>query len=498
MWILFDLGSIAFLAALLLTPWVRDFSVRRGLVDTPDAVRKIHRRPVPRMGGVAVIAAYAIALAFIFIAPYRNLQIDLPTAVHGALTLLPPAILIFLTGLIDDLVNLRPWQKLLAEIGAAVWVYFNGIRVSVLKGTEAELWLSLPVTVLWLVGCTNALNLIDGMDGLASGVGFFAASTTLVAALTHEHVELALVTAPMVGALLGFLRYNFNPASIFLGDCGSLTVGFLLGCYGALWSHKSAAILGLTAPLMALAIPLLDVALSVLRRFLRGRPLFSPDRGHIHHRLIDHGLTPRRAVLLLYSLCGLAAIFSLLQDLGNQRFGGLIVVLFCAAAWMGIQHLGYAELGIAGRLFFGGSLRQLIDIQARLQQFQSALQSAKTWADRWSVILQGCSEFGFRGARMKIGDAIYERMDPASPNAVVWQLRIPLPHGQYVNFYREIESAMHPITLSNFAEIVQKALTAWLATPEPQFVPETASGPSPARSSPSSANAGAISPSSEV
>jgi len=468
MWILFDLGSIAFLAALLLTPWVRDFGLRHGLVDTPDSARKIHHRPVPRLGGLAVVAAYSLALAFILVAPYRNLQIDIPHAVRGALALMPPAIVIFLTGLLDDLVGLKPWQKLLAEMGAAVWVYYNGVRVVVFRGTEIELWLSLPLTVLWIVGCTNALNLIDGMDGLASGVGFFASATTLVAALTHQHVELALVTAPLVGALLGFLRYNFNPASIFLGDCGSLTIGFLLGCYGALWSHKSAAILGLTAPLMALAIPLLDVALSILRRFLRGRPVFSPDRGHIHHRLIDHGLTPRRAVLLLYGVCGLAAIFSLLQDLGNQRFGGLIVVLFCAAAWMGIQHLGYAELGIAGRLFFGGSLRQLIDVEARLQQFQSALQAAKTWDQRWAVILKGCGEFGFSGARMKIGDAIYERMASPGHSPAVWQLRISLPAGQYVNFYRDLASEMHPITLSNFAEIVQKGLSAGLAEPAPE------------------------------
>lgn len=473
MWILFDLGSIAFLAALLLTPWVRDFSMRRGLVDAPDSMRKIHRRPIPRLGGVAVVAAYSIALAFILVAPYRNVHIDIPKAVHGALALMPPAIVIFLTGLLDDLVGLKPWHKLLAEAGAAVWVYFNGVRVVVLRGTEFELWLSLPLTVLWIVGCTNALNLIDGMDGLASGVGFFAAATILVAALTHQHIELALVTAPLVGALLGFLRYNFNPASIFLGDCGSLTVGFLLGCYGALWSHKSATILGLTAPLMALAIPLLDVVLSILRRFLRGRPVFSPDRGHIHHRLIDHGLTPRRAVLLLYGVCGLAAVFSLLQDLGNERFGGFIVVLFCAAAWLGIQHLGYAELGVAGRLFFRGSLRQLIDVEVRLQQFRQSLQAAKTWADRWSVILRGCREFGFRGARMKIGETIYEQIAPAPQNNVAWQLRIPLPGGQYVNFYRDLDSEMHPVTLSNFAEIVQKEITVWLSDSNPPPAPGT-------------------------
>jgi UDP-N-acetylmuramyl pentapeptide phosphotransferase/UDP-N-acetylglucosamine-1-phosphate transferase len=138
----------------------------------------------------------------------------------------------------------------------------------------------------------NAVNLVDGMDGLAAGVGFFATVTTLIAALIHQNLELAIVTVPMAGALLGFLRYNFNPASIFLGDSGSLLVGLLLGCYAALWSQKSATMLGMAAPLMALAIPLLETSLSILRRALRNRPVFGADAGHIHHKLLEQGLTP--------------------------------------------------------------------------------------------------------------------------------------------------------------------------------------------------------------
>src|SRR5439155_4205751 len=144
-----------------------------------------------------------------------------------------------------------------------------------------ENWWSLPVTLFWLVLCTNAFNLIDGVDGLAAGLGLFATLTMLVAALAQNNVALAVATAPLAGCLLGFLRYNFNPASVFLGDSGSLLIGFLLGCYGVIWSQKSVTMLGMAAPAMVLAFPLLEVALSVARRFLHNEPIFAGDRGHI-------------------------------------------------------------------------------------------------------------------------------------------------------------------------------------------------------------------------
>ena len=161
-------------------------------------------------------------------------------------------------------------------------------------------------------------------------MGLFATITVLISALMTQSLQLALVTVPLVGALLGFLRYNFDPASVFLGGiAGSLLIGFLLGCYAILWSHKSATILGMTAPLMAMSIPLLDVGLSIVRRFLRHQPIFGADRGHIHHKLLDRGLTPRRAAILLYLASGLAAAFSLLQsEVSPNEFQGLIIVLF--------------------------------------------------------------------------------------------------------------------------------------------------------------------------
>src|SRR5262249_40566092 len=162
-----------------------------------------------------------------------------------------------------------------------------------------------------------------------------------------------------------------------------------------------ATTLGMTAPLIALAMPLLDTALAIARRFLRGQPIFSADRAHIHHRLLDRGFTPRRVALLLYSACGVAAAFSLLQHLTHNRFSGLIVILFCVATWIGVQHLGYAEFGIAGKLVWRGSFRGMVNSQLRLQQFERKLSLARTVDDAWDLIVAGAQEFGWSGVRLR-------------------------------------------------------------------------------------------------
>src|SRR6202451_4354030 len=236
--------------------------------------------------------------------------------------------------------------------------------------------LGFAITVVWLVGCSNAFNLIDGMDGLAAGGGLFATIPMLLAALTQNNIPLILATMPLAGCLLGFLRYNFSRASVYLGDCGSLTLGFLLGCFCALWSEKSVTLVALTVPLLAVSIPLLDVVLSILRRYLRNRPIVEADRGHIHHKLWERGLSPKSAVLTIYAFCGGVALLSLVASSLRNQFSGLIVVVFCAAAWMGIQHLGYTEFAMAGRLFLQGGFRRIIDFETRLVEFEKTLAPA--------------------------------------------------------------------------------------------------------------------------
>ncbi len=463
---LFDATCVAFLLALLFTPFVRDLSKRSGLIDRPDGDRKRHSDEIPRLGGVGVILAYVIALGFVSIAPYRNVNIDVDAGKATALALMPAALIVFGTGLADDIWSLKPWHKLLFEILAAGLAYKAGFGVYALRGHELSPWISAPVTVLWLVGCTNALNLIDGIDGLAAGVGVFATLTSFVAALIHGSLDLAFVTAPLVGALLGFLRYNFNPASIFLGDSGSLLIGFLLGCFGMLWGQKSATAIGMTAPLIALAIPFLDTGLAITRRYLRAQPIFGADRSHIHHRLLDQGLTPRRTALMLYAICGLCAVLAILQDVAHTGYSGLVIIIFCAGAWMGVQHLGYAEFGITSRFLLKGSLRGMIDVQFRLQEFERTLKQAITYQQFLEIAKNGALGFGFAGIKFDTLLGPYEYMAESPP--VRWQLAASLEKGGNVTLYFGPTQAVQPLALSLFPKYLTDCLARHLDVTAPQ------------------------------
>ena len=289
--------------------------------------------------------------------------------------------------------GLEPWHKLLGEIIAAGGAYWAGIHINGLAGYGVGAWWNLPATILWLLACTNAINLIDGVDGLATGVALFSTCTTLIAAVLQNNTALAIATVPLVGCLLGFIRYNFNPATIYLGDCGSLFIGFLLGCYAVIWSQKAATILGMTAPLMALSIPLLDMTLAIARRFLRRQPLFEGDRNHIHHRLLNRGFTPRKVALTLYACAALGAVFSLFVS--NRNMSGFIIVAFCMTTWIGVQHLGYVEFGVAGRLFIDGAFRRLLNSHISIETLEQNLTEASTPEDCWKVLRRSYREFGF-------------------------------------------------------------------------------------------------------
>jgi len=319
-----------------------------------------------------------------------------------------------------------------------------------------------PLTLLWLGGCANAFNLIDGVDGLAAGLGLFATITVLVSALLHGNVALALATAPLGGALAGFLRFNFNPATIFLGDCGSLTVGLLLGCFGALWVEKSATMLGMTAPLMALAVPLLDTALAIARRFLRKEKIWEADRGHIHHRLLDRGLTPRKAVLVLYGVAALGAVLSIAQSSLANGYAGVVVILFCAAAWMGIQHLGYVEFGVAGRMFIDGAFRRRLKAQILLQALEESLGRATTPDECWQAIAGAGREFGCHGVSMRLSGRAFGNGGGNGGEPGTFLVRIPLDGGDYVELEREVDGAPRPEAVGAFASLISKKLLAKL------------------------------------
>lgn len=450
----------AFVLSLVLTPLVRDWSVRIGLVDRPDHKRKIHSTATPRTGGIAILGAYCGAYALLLLLRVQGRSL---VAEHFAdiARLLPAVAIVFFTGLLDDWLNLRPGQKLAGQVAASAWAWFAGVRIAAVAGVETAPWLSFLLTVAWLILCSNAFNLIDGVDGLAAGVGLAATVTILIAGMFHGDISLGLATAPLAACLLGFLRYNFNPASIFLGDSGSLVIGFLLGCYGVIWSQKSATMLGVAAPVMALALPLLEVLISILRRFLRNEPIFSADRGHIHHQLLDRGFTPRRVALLLYGVCGVGAALSLAQSLLNHNgIGGIAILLFVTVTCFGVRYLSYAEFAATARFLWAG-LRPMLGAQVKIELFERELDSARGIEECWQALERAARSLGYSHITARLGDARFSAAADRDHAAAFWQMRLNLSQECWVNI-SQTAGGEQPMLLIPFAGVVRRVLPAKL------------------------------------
>jgi UDP-GlcNAc:undecaprenyl-phosphate GlcNAc-1-phosphate transferase len=447
------------LLTLCLTPVCRIASCRIGWVDRPTA-RKVHLVPVPRTGGIAIFVGYAAALGIMLF----NHGKDSHSVLAGIHALFPAVIVVFATGMIDDIVGLKPWMKIGGEIVGGAMAWNAGVQIRSIAGLPiSNVWLSVALTIFWLAICTNAFNLIDGLDGLAAGVGLFATATALFSALLNGDGQLAIVTAPLLGALLGFLPFNFNPASIFMGDCGSLTVGFLLGCFGVIWSQKSATMLGMTAPLIALAIPLLDTALAIVRRFLRRQPIFGADRGHIHHRLLARGFTTRHVVYLLYASAGVVAGLSLMLSTNYGHFGGLALVIFCAIVCLAIHHLRYEEFDAARSLIGGGLFRRVLSANLSIRQLERDLQAARSLEECWKVLLVAISGFGFSEASLHFYSskriARFLNADPLR----CWTLRIPLTGSGHIELSVPFDANPVPATLGRLAVSLRTVFAARIA-----------------------------------
>jgi UDP-GlcNAc:undecaprenyl-phosphate/decaprenyl-phosphate GlcNAc-1-phosphate transferase len=450
------LGLTAFVLCLVLTPICRNVFTRFNLVDHPDGERKLHGKPIPRIGGIPIALSYAIALGLMVAFAPQGARISVQ---HSTLfwSLLPASALVFLTGLIDDLIGLRPWHKLAGQVVAAVLAVSLGARANLINGHASAHWLTILLSILWLVGCTNAFNLIDGLDGLASGIGLFATLTTLLAAILHGDTGLAMATIPLVGCLLAFLRYNFSPASIFLGDCGSLTIGFLLGCFGVIWSQKSATLLGMVAPMMALAIPLLDVGLSIGRRFLRRVPIFKGDRGHIHHMVMAQGFKARDAVLILYGFCGIAAILALLESVTSLHFRGLTIILFCSLAWFCVRSLNYTEFNAAGRIFSQNIILRIVREDISLLTMKELLASAATAEEYWNAVRGACAELRCASVEMSLDGQYFEDVLQERRDASLCRMTYPIGDQGYILLTRAIDEKI-PLLMMSMLHSLQEAI----------------------------------------
>jgi UDP-GlcNAc:undecaprenyl-phosphate/decaprenyl-phosphate GlcNAc-1-phosphate transferase len=358
------------LISFIITPFVRNRALRLGLVDVPKERRHIHTNPIARAGGIAIFIAFVISLSLLLFLDNR-VGLSFKAELQNLLRLMAPCFLIFLLGLVDDALGLSARSKFLVQLAAALLFYSLSARITTIgnpfTGTLIDLgWLSLPITVLWLVGIANAFNLIDGVDGLSAGSALFATLAMMCVALVNGNLMVTVLTCALAGAILGFLKYNFNPATIFMGDCGSLFIGFMLAALAIQGAQKSTTVVAIAIPLVSFGLPVLETLLSMARRFLAGESLFGADRRHIHHQLLAKGLSHRQVVILLYGVSAFFALLSLLLIDSPGRVLGLILLVFGISAWLGIQHLGYHEFGEVGRLF-QRSLRQRAVMAANIQ-----------------------------------------------------------------------------------------------------------------------------------
>ena len=391
----------ALLLSAALTRWIRDYSIARGWASIPSSDRHVHTRPIPRVGGIAIFLTLWCMVLVAHWLPwlFSTREYAWP---HLALKILGPATVIFVLGLIDDFYGVSAYVKFAVQACAAALLYCNGFgisRLSLLAGHPHLGWLvGLPLTVLWVLLITNAFNLIDGLDGLAAGCALFSTLVTCIVALWFHSGGILFLTVALAGAIIGFLRYNFNPASIFLGDCGSLLIGFLLSAIALAGSQKAPTVVAVAIPIVSLGLPILDVAVAVVRRFLSCKRLFDADREHIHHKLLGRGISHRQAVLVLY---GVSACFGLLSLFLLHPATTAVVTVVAVAGigvWIGVQQLRYHEFLELGRMASRTlNQRHVIANDIRIRRAAEALQSCTTMA-HFCQILQRCLEpAGFDG-----------------------------------------------------------------------------------------------------
>ncbi len=314
------------------TPLVRKLAFKVGAIDVPKDERRVHTQPIPRLGGLAIFFGFLVSYLL-----FTNMEMIKMVGILGG------GLVIVGTGVVDDIHPLRARTKLLLQIVSAVILYFCGFRIDFFTnfinpelGIVSIGFLSLPVTVFWIIGITNTVNLIDGLDGLAAGISSISAVTLTYVALiigqqdgslmVHMN-EVAILTIIVAGACLGFLPYNFNPAKIFMGDAGSLFLGFILATASVEGALKWPTVIAFAIPILALGIPIFDTTFAIIRRALSGRPISEADKGHLHHRLMDVGMDQKRAVLTLYliaALLGAGAVFLTGSDFVN---GAIVLTL---------------------------------------------------------------------------------------------------------------------------------------------------------------------------
>jgi len=410
----FALFVIATITSLVVTPLIRRLAERWNLLDVPLDARRVHSKAVPRLGGVAVHASVVIALSTL---PFVDNLLTQSLRAHAPdlLVTFIPATLVLLLGVYDDLHGTNATVKFVGLGLIALLFYVMGGRITDVAIPLAGSFhlpplLSLLITVTWLVGLANAFNLIDGVDGLASGAALFSSLVILIISLSQDNPLMIVVTLVLCGALVGFLRYNFNPASIFLGDSGALFIGFTLAALSVVGTQKATTAVAVITPMLAFAFPVVDTTLTMMRRAISRRPLFQGDNEHIHHMLLARGWSQKEVVLALYAVCAGFGLLAAISTKTSSPLTGLVLFVIFVVVIVAVGHLRYHEMDEirAGVKRTVGDRRLRIANNIRVRRASLALSKASDLR----ALLQAVSEmlefdqFAYADLRLgRIGEA---------------------------------------------------------------------------------------------
>jgi UDP-GlcNAc:undecaprenyl-phosphate GlcNAc-1-phosphate transferase len=501
LWLLLTFGLSAGVA-LLLTPATISGAGSLRLLDSPDGGRRNHAQPVPRIGGVAVYLAASVVACAVFAGAAHVFLLTGDAGdeqIRFLIGALLGSALLLLTGLVDDVRELSAGTKFVAQIAAAVIAWYFGAKLDAValgygQGVPVGIF-ALPLLLLWIVGVTNAFNFIDGLNGLAGGVALVAFATFFIAALALGNSAVLIPCAALAGALLGFLRFNFPKARIFLGDSGSMSIGFLLAVLSLRATENASGAILLAIPVLALSVPLLDTSLAILRRWLRHVPISGADARHIHHRLQALGVSPRRAAIVLWVLATTMAGFGLLIALTAPFVASSIAIVGMVAVAVlliyGTNLLSYHELIVAGEVLLSAPsrARRVISDQILALDLTAMLGEANTVDDVATILSDAAAQFGFMGMELIGHSSSIEKMqDRILPADWAWRLDYPIRRGPdaigsfyLLRIWCSPELGARPYGAERVARVLGPALHQWFAAQPPEGTPVGSFTGTPAR-----------------
>lgn len=499
-----SLFLIALISTLLFTPLAGRLATALGAVDIPDDKRRIHKKPTPRMGGLAIYAAFLLTLLCV---PFLRNEIGQRFNEHPRwyISIIIATTIVFVLGVYDDLKGANAPLKIAVQIVAAGYLQFAGFGIGVVslpflgENYTFPMWLSFPLTALWVIGITNAFNLVDGIDGLASGISAFALVSILLASIAIGNFEIGLLAVILLGAVIGFLYHNFHPASIFLGDSGSLTLGFLIATLSLIGAQKGTTTIAIAIPLVSFGLPVVEIFLSLIRRFVGGKPLMQSDRGHIHHRLLDHGLSVRQVAILLYGVCAVFCLFGILLLNPRRSLAALVFSVLGVLIVLGVQRLRYPEFEELSNKIRKGVARRRKQIAANVsvRQMSSEIRRAQTGEKIFTLLNEICATNDFDGITLELKPQINQHIRAGLVSAAekngwkparkdennsiwgltqtdfsvedllrsehVWSLRVPLGNDQLtvgvMTLYRNFTNGDVLIDLNNICGDLQRELS---------------------------------------